>query len=84
MKRKVLLGAAILAVGSTALVSCGGGASSSSGGTPTVSFQKDAVVTVSYPTSSNLSSQILSDDTKAIEVVFYQLNPADSNGVVGG
>jgi hypothetical protein len=85
MKRKVLLGAAILAVGSTALVSCGGGASSSSGsGTPTVSFQKDAVVTVSYPASSNLSSQILSDDTKAIEVVFYQVNPADSNGVVGG
>jgi hypothetical protein len=83
MKRKVLLGAAILAVGSTALVSCGGGASSSSG-TPTVSFQKDAVVTVNYPTSSNLSSQILSDDTKAIKVVFYQLNPADSNGVVGG
>jgi hypothetical protein len=85
MKRKVLLGAAILAVGSTALVSCGGGASSSSGsGTPVASLQKDAVVTVSYPTSSNLSSQILSDDTKAIEVVFYQVNPADSNGVVGG
>ncbi|WP_299227585.1 hypothetical protein [Sulfurihydrogenibium sp.] len=85
MKRKVLLGAAIMAVGSTALVSCGGGASSSSGsGTPVASLQKDAVVTVSYPTSSNLSSQILSDDTKAIEVVFYQINPADSNGVVGG
>jgi hypothetical protein len=85
MKRKVLLGAAILAVGSTALVSCGGGASSSSGsGTPVASLQKEATVTVSYPTSSNLSSQILSDDTKAIEVVFYQVNPADSNGVVGG
>ncbi|MBX0312269.1 MAG: hypothetical protein JHC31_10950, partial [Sulfurihydrogenibium sp.] len=85
MKRKVLLSAAILAVGSIALVSCGGGASSSSGsGTPVASLQKDAVVTVSYPTSSNLNSQILSDDTKAIEVVFYQLNPADSNGVVGG
>jgi hypothetical protein len=85
MKRKVLLGAAILAVGSTALVSCGGGASSSSGsGTPVASLQKEATVTVSYPTSSNLSSQILSDDTKAIEVVFYQINPADSNGVVGG
>lgn len=85
MKRKVLLGAAILIVGSTALVSCGGGASSSSGsGTPVASLQKEATVTVSYPTSSNLNSQLLSDDTKAIEVVFYQVNPADSNGVVGG
>ncbi len=72
LKSAILSTAVVSAVGIT-LSSCGGGSSSSStSSTPVASLEKSAVITVSYPTSNSLSSQLLSDDTGAIRVDIYQ------------